>query len=336
VPRPTRQAIYERLERVVADLEQMGGLPTVQEARTIWEGIWQEEAHHSTAVEGNTLLRREVQLLLFEGRAIGGRELREYLEVQGYADAAMWVYGQAVRRGRIVQDASAPGISLAELREIHRLVVEPVWARFPPADLPPRQRPGDFRRADVEPLRRGLRPPSWPEVHPRLTDWVNKAGAVPTNTVRVHLMEDLAELHAEFERIHPFPDGNGRVGRLTLNLLLVRHGYPPAVINKRDRNRYLDGLHRADEGDPGLLGEVLARSVEHGINRFLIPGLAGPHRWVPLASLVDAGLSYNALILAAQRGRLRAELRNNRWYSSRAEVEEYKRSRYKRRRSKKD
>lgn len=309
----------------------MNGLPTMQEARGIWEGIWQEEAHHSTAVEGNTLIGREVQLLLFEGRAFGGKELREYLEVQGYGDAALWVYGQAVRHGRSSQQASSAGVSLAELREIHRLVVSPVWARFPPENLPARQQPGDFRKSSVEPLRRGLRPPDWPNVHPLLTDWVESANALSSHSpTRTHFMEDLADVHADFERIHPFPDGNGRVGRLTLNLLLVRHGYPPAVINKRDRDRYLDGLHRADDGDPGLLGEVLARSVEHGINRFLIPGLAGPHRWVPLASLVDTAFSYNALILAAKRGRLRAELRDTRWYSSRHAVEEYKTTRYKR------
>jgi hypothetical protein len=73
MPRPTREAIYRRLESAVADLDAMNGLPTLQEARSIWEGIWQEEAHHSTGIEGNTLLRREVQLLLFEGRAFGGR-----------------------------------------------------------------------------------------------------------------------------------------------------------------------------------------------------------------------------------------------------------------------
>ena len=54
------------------------------------------EAHHSTAIEGNTLVLKQVQRLLDEGRAVGNKELREYLEVRGYADAADWVYRQAV------------------------------------------------------------------------------------------------------------------------------------------------------------------------------------------------------------------------------------------------
>lgn len=325
MPRPSRQTIYTRLDVAIRDLETMGGLPSLYEARDIWEGIWKEEAHHSTAVEGNTLIQKEVQLLLFENRAVGSKELREYLEVRGYADAALWVYSQALQRGRQFQDEFSAGVSLGELRNIHELVVAPVWPHFPPDNLANGEAPGAFRRSEVEPLRRGLEPPPWPEVHPQITDWVDQANSMVSPT-----MESFASLHAAFERIHPFPDGNGRVGRLTLNLLLVRHGYPPAVINKRDRHRYLDALKRADEGDPGSLAELIARSVAHGIQRFLIPGLAGPHRYVPLISLADGRISHNALILAAQRGRLRATRQHDQWYSSRQSVEEYLASRYKR------
>jgi len=143
-------------------------------------------------------------------------------------------------------------------------------------------------------------------------------------------VEELAEHHASFERIHPFRDGNGRVGRLLLNLLLVRSGYPPAVIYKKDRATYMRGLARADDGDPGLFGELLARSVTHSIERFILPDLAGPLKLVPLAALVDKEISHNALVLAAQRGRLNATQRGGQWYSSKQAVDAYRRSRYKR------
>ena len=120
-------------------------------------------------------------------------------------------------------------------------------------------------------------------------------------------------------------------GRLATNLLLVRHGYPPAVIYKRDRARYLRALRRADRDDHGPLAEMLARAVTDSIYRFLLPGLAGPHRLVPLRSLADAQLSGNALAVAAKRGRLRAVRRIDQWYSTRQWIDEYKESRYKRR-----
>jgi Fic family protein len=86
-----------------------------------------------------------------------------------------------------------------------------------------------------------MQPPLWPEVPALVRDWVTharKAGKVDD----ARLIERLAELHARLEQIHPFLDGNGRTGRLILNLILVRLGYPPAIIYKGDRARYLAGL----------------------------------------------------------------------------------------------
>lgn len=161
-----------------------------------------------------------------------------------------------------------------------------------------------------------------------VADWLADANRGPSSDE--HPMLFLAELHARLERIHPFRDGNGRVGRLATNLLLVRQGYPPAVIYKRDRARYLRALRRADRDDAGPLAEMFARAVTDGIYRFLLPGLAGPHRLVPLRPLADDKLSGNALAVAAKRGRLRAVRRTDQWYSTRQWVEEYKASRYKR------
>jgi len=173
-----------------------------------------------------------------------------------------------------------------------------------------------------------MTPAAFPEVPVLVSDWLRDADRGPVG--EEHIMLFMGELHARFERIPPFRDGNGRVGRLATNLLLVRHGYPPAVIYKRDRTRYLNALRRADRDDPGPLAEIFARAVTDGIHRFLLPGLAGPHRLVPLRSLADSELSGNALAVAAKRGRLRAVRRTDQWYSTKQWVEAYKEGRYKR------
>src|SRR3954447_22412135 len=114
--RPSRQQVYDAFERSIHDLYAVGGLPLPIEAEAIWEGIWHEEAHHSTAIEGNTLILKEVEQLLRQGKAVGSKELAEYLEVEGYAKAAQWVYAQAVEQ---TPDWSAgERINLTELRQI--------------------------------------------------------------------------------------------------------------------------------------------------------------------------------------------------------------------------
>jgi Fic family protein len=325
--RPSRAEILRLLDQAIDDLRSVGGLPLPAEADAIWEGIWYEEAHHSTAIEGNTLVLKEVERLLREGRAVGSKELAEYLEVEGYAKAAQWVYAQAVER--TATWSAGERSSLTELRQVHRLVVEPAWLHSPPDSLHPREGPGSFRQHDIRPFTGGMTPPPFPEVPALVTDWVRDANRGPANGQ--HAIVFIADLHARFEQIHPFRDGNGRVGRLAANLLLVRHGFPPAVVYKRDRTRYLDALRRADKGDAGPLAEIFARGVTDGIHRFLLPGLAGPRRLVPLRSLADSDLSGNALAVAAKRGRLRAVRRTDQWYSTRQWVEEYKARRYRRR-----
>ncbi len=164
----------------------------------------------------------------------------------------------------------------------------------------------------------------------QIADWISQANSLAGSHSAVD-PETLARLHARFEQIHPFLDGNGRAGRLALNLLLVRLGYPPALIRKRDRERYLAALRRADDGDAGPLGEMLARAVLESLYKFVVPAVAGPAGLVPLPALASPEMSANALRVAATRGRLRASKgADGTWRSTRAWVEEYLSSRYRR------
>jgi hypothetical protein len=326
--RPSRASVYERLAVQIGELrERLGGLPHPDEAEGIWRGIWLEEAHHSTAIEGNTLVLKQVEQLLAEGRAVGNKELSEYLEVRGYADAATWVYGHGIQPG---DWSDGKLITLAEVREAHLLAMTPVWEVAPHPQATPKERPGSFREHDIEPFPGGMRPPAWTEVPQLVRGWVSEARALH-GVDDLMFAEALAEVHARFEQIHPFLDGNGRAGRLLLNLLLVRLGYPPAIIYKGDRTRYLAALRRADQGDPGPLGEFLARAVLGNLYKFVVPAIAGPARMVPLPALATEELSANALRVAATRGRLKAtKAADGTWRSSTAWVAEYVASRYKR------
>jgi Fic family protein len=339
--RPSRATIYARLDAAIAELRtRLGGLPSPKESETIWSDIWHREAHHSTALEGNTLVLREVEALLEKGRAVGAKPLSEYMEVKGYGDAARWVYGQALE-----PDAWSDGelITLNEVRRIHHLAMGPVWAVAPHPDASEQEAPGSFRRHDIRPFDGGMTPPAWPDVPAQITGWVDDVRVfgrgVAASTDHsgqepggVPLPEELARLHNAFEKVHPFLDGNGRAGRLALNLILVRLGYPPVVIFKQQRPAYLSAMGTADAGDYGPLGELVARAMLDNLNRFIVPNVAGPARLVPLAALADDEFSLAALRQAAQRGRLDAvQGSDGVWRSSRKAVESYRRTRHRRR-----
>ncbi len=323
MPRISRAALYGRLDTAFVELrERLGGLPSPIEAEPIWTTIWYEEAHHSTAIEGNTLVLKQVERLLADGVAVGNKELSEYLEVRGYAQAARWVYGQALEPGTW---AGEELVTLAEIRHIHQMALGPMWDVAPYPVAGEHETPGSFREHDIAAFPGGMTPPSWVDVPADMRTWVDELSATVAVPPRI---ESIAYAHHRFEQIHPFLGGNGRTGRLVLNLVLVRLGYAPAIVYKRDRARYLAALRSADRGDIGPLGELLARAVLDNLYRFIVPAVAGPRRLVPLAALATNEISEGALRVAAVRSRLQAQKDGDgTWRSTRAWVDDYLNSR---------
>lgn len=317
--RPSRGALLARVDATRAELDALGGLPLPDLTGGLWRDIWRDDAHHSTAIEGNTLTAAQVRLLLEEDKAGGRADLAEYLEVRGYADAADWVYAHATSPASGWQATDA--LTITEIREIHRRVTELPWRVRPPRALDADEHPGSYRRHDIHPFGSGMRPPAWTEVAVLMSDWVERASSAPA--AGWHTIEHLASLHAELERIHPFRDGNGRTGRLVLNLQLVRRGYPPAVIQRRQRDRYLRALARADRDNAGPLAELIARAVEDSLERFLLPAVTADQDLVSVRALAGPRLSEGAITQAMRRGRMRGLRRGGRWYSTRRWLEEY-------------
>jgi Fic family protein len=324
--RPSRQSISQHLSEAIHQLHSaFGGLPHPDEAEAVWGKIWVHDAHNSPAIEGNTLVLREVEALLATGRALGNLELREYLEVAGYANAARWVYSQALGYGH---ESDGRLITMTEVRRIHSLVLSGVWDVAPHPNATDAERPGSFRQHEIAQFPGGMRPPSWVEVPAAMSEWVATSARIAKAD---NVMEALAVAHAEFERIHPFLDGNGRTGRLIVNLILVRMGYPPLIIYKRQRSKYLVALRLADEGAPGALAELFARAVTDSVYRFIIPTNAGMDALVPLAALASSEVSVESMKAAIARGRLKAQKGSDgKWRSSRTWLNEYHASKHER------
>jgi hypothetical protein len=307
---PGRPSLSEVLTRVDAEVrllrDRLGGLPHAVEADHILRAIWIDDVHNSTAIEGNTMTRAQVEALVEQRRA--SASLAESLDVEGYARAADWVYLHA---------AEYTGVPVTIVSHVHQVALGLTWQVEPPAtrDVAGAWRASAVRVRDV--------PVSIPVAIPAdLQQWSESTGNRDEQT---HPLIHAATHHAWFERIHPFVDGNGRVGRLLLNFMLVQAGYPPAVILAAERRRYLQALRIADSGNPHPLAEVIARAVSSTLSRFLIPNLAGNAKLVPLAALATPRGPYSAVYLRqlVLKGRLRAIRDGNLWLSSRDWIAEY-------------
>lgn len=303
--RPSLAEVLANLDEEVDLLHtSLGGLPRAVEADEILREIWLDDVHNSTAIEGNTMTRAQVEDLV-EGRKAFAT-LVEALEVEGYARAADWVYRHA---------NDFEGVPLEVVAEIHRQVVGLVWQVAPP---PTRDEPGSWRKGGVTVSGVNVSLPA--AIPADLASWAESTRSTPAT----HPIAHAAIHHASFEQVHPFVDGNGRVGRLVLNFMLIQNGYPPAVILATRRRRYLQALGTADRGNPNPLTEVVARAVGGTLSRFLIPKLAGEAKLVPLSALASQ-CNYSPLYLRklAQTGRLRAVREGRLWLSSRTWLDDY-------------
>jgi Fic family protein len=261
--------------------------------------------YHSNAIEGNTLTLRETQIVLETGITIGGHPLREHLEATNHAHAYEYLTTLADGAARIAGET---------ILDLHRLVMSGIDDTA-----------GHFRTGPVYIRGARLTPPPASQVQ-RLIEawlsWLEGPGLDYTPIVRA------AIAHHDFEAIHPFFDGNGRTGRLLLNLMLMREGYPPALLLRDWRGNYLRALDSAGAGAFNPLANLTGRAVEGGLDLYLQAcekEQEPEDEYVPLAELArQTEHSADYLGWLVRRGRLEATKRGGRWYSTPAALERYK------------
>ncbi len=180
----------------------------------------------SNALEGNTLTRQETFLVVEKGITVGGKSLQEHLEATNHDKALDYIHKIAKKKSQ--------KITLADLFQIHQTILKGIGD----------DNAGMYRNmaARIAGSRVVLpNPRKIPDLMDGFMDWLQKSS-------KIHPAKLAAEAHYRLVTIHPFVDGNGRGARLLMNLILIMHGYPPAIISKRDRLTYLNSLEKARLG----------------------------------------------------------------------------------------
>jgi fido (protein-threonine AMPylation protein) len=294
--------LAQRLTGKKAQLDRHRPLPTGV-VRRLGESLRLLLTYHSNAIEGNTLTLRETQVVIEEGLTIGGHPLREHLEATNHAQAYEHLTELADRREPIGVDT---------ILGLHRLVMEGIDDSA-----------GSFRNGPVYIRGARMTPPPAGQVE-RLVghwlEWVRGPALDYPPLIRA------AVAHHDFEAIHPFFDGNGRTGRLLLNLMLMEEGYPPALLLRSWRVNYLRALDSAGVGRFNPLANLVGRAVEGGLDLYLEACTAQPEDdYKPLAQLAEtSGYSADYLGWLFRQGRLEAVKRGGRLYSTGQAVARYK------------
>ncbi len=201
--------------------------------------------YHSSAIEGNQLTVGETKLVVERGLTITGKSLKDQAEAKNLSEALDFLE-------QLVSDTETP-ISERDVRELHRFVLKGIDD----------DNAGKYRTVAVKISGSGFDPPSPESVPPEMRDfgdWLKKMSVGIDRTDPMRGILTAAAAHAWFVYIHPFIDGNGRVARLLMNLVLMRYGCPVAIITKEDRIRYYDALEESQSSD---ISSFLALIIEN-------------------------------------------------------------------------
>lgn len=201
--------------------------------------------HNSTAIEGNTLTLMETKVVLEDGVSIGGKELREIYEVVNHQKA----YGY-------VKKCIAENKPLNEniVKDLHAILTENIIVG------------GIYRNQEVRISGAGFTPPAGNEMYVQIKAFYKDL----KNKTDLNPIELAAWTHAEFVRIHPFVDGNGRTSRLLMNYQLMLHGFLPVSVDKETRLAYYNALEQyAVNGDLKPFADFVAGLEEKQLDEYL-------------------------------------------------------------------
>ncbi|MGE7875841.1 Fic family protein [Peribacillus muralis] len=206
-------------------------------------------AHHSTALEGNTISLPDTISILLYNTVPSQVNLREFYEVDNHREAFDYIMNQ-------VQNEQS--LTVNTIKDIHELLTNKL-----------QHDRGQFKSADNAIRGASFLTASATETPYLMDQWVGNINwQLDQVKNRKDLIRIVGDFHIQFERIHPFSDGNGRTGRLVMNYSLLQHGIPPLIIEVKDKAAYINILANQDTEKFLTFAEPLIEQEDDRITRF--------------------------------------------------------------------
>jgi Fic family protein len=202
-----------------------------------------DSIYHSNAIEGNKLTREDVERVLTQNEVVEGKTFSDHVAVLGYRDATLLGQRYAREGTRITEH---------EVKKLHYKML-----------IDQQEVSGEYRNYNL--MIHGHRPTSYEKVPYKMFQLCDTRPSEDN-----HPIESIAFFHLRLEKIHPFGDGNGRVGRVIINIMLEQLGYPPVIVTLEDRPSYYEALSAYDglDGNPRVepmqlfLAKLVARQLD--------------------------------------------------------------------------
>lgn len=297
------QSTFERLYHKKQHLQSSRPLPAIA-LNKIRESLSIEWTYNSNSIEGNTMSLRETQMVLQEGITVKGKSLREHFETHNHDKAIDYLYS-------IINEEYT--LRSIDILSLHGLVLRSIEEDFA----------GRIRNGGVRITGANFTPPNAnkvPDLLDELIDFIN------TNPLNLNAIELATFFHHKLVWIHPFFDGNGRTVRLSMNLLLMRCGFPPAIILKNDRKKYYEALNQANNGNYQKLTLLMCQSLERTLNIYINALPDNDTEYVEISNLVqEPNMPYGQeyISLLARTGKIDAYKEGRNWLTTREAVEDY-------------
>lgn len=257
--------IIETVEGLKHDLDAMRPLPSDVIER-VAQKIRLEFNYHSNAIEGNTLTLGETRNLILHGLTADGKPMRDHLDIEGHNDAVK-AMEKAVRVKEALNGVFVRNLHAVLLKEPYEMDVVTPDGRLAKRFIVVGQYktvPNNVRTSTGE-IYYYTPPEQVGSEMSDLIDWYREEEAHGEHPIVL-----AATFHYRFVRIHPFDDGNGRMARLLMNMILIRHGYTVAIVSKEDRNRYIREIEDvAETEDLSRFIEFIASCCEYTLELHL-------------------------------------------------------------------
>ena len=231
----------QSIDRLKRDLDRLRPLAPDVLAR-VNQKLRIDANYHSNAIEGNSLTLGETRSLILHGLTASGKPMRDHLDIEGH-DSAVKAIESAVRDTQALTQAFIRGLHAVLLKEPYEMDAVTLDGQRVKRTISLGQYktvPNNVQTSTGETYF-FTSPDQVPQEMTDLLEWYRnreEEGEHPVITA--------ATFHYRFVRIHPFDDGNGRMARLLMNMILMKHGYTVAIVQRDRRNEYIEGLEEAD------------------------------------------------------------------------------------------